>query len=999
MPGSHKFKGIPPFTVVLLMAALSLVGLACLPRINVQYTPTSAGRNISVSYTLRDASARMLEAEVTSLMEGVLSGIHNVTEVSSYSRKGSGDVSLTFRKGTDMEAARFEVASAIRNVWPSLPKGLSYPSIAFSSGRGGRAVSYTLKGPLPSQEIERYARDYLLTPLSSLPDVDGVSLSGATPWQWVVTFDAGKAAALGVTADDFAQALSGALSRDVVGMTATEDGQMAVVLSGGLGQDLGAIPVKRVGRQILYLRDLAVWRYEETLPSSYYRVNGLNTITLSISVTEQANLLSAVTAVKAEMARLQESFPPEITARLSYDASSYIRNELRKIYLRTGLCVLILLLFVLLASRSWRYLLIIATTLVVNILTALLLYALLGLQVHIYTFAGISVSLGIVIDTTIVMADHYGYWKDRRVFPALFAATATTLGSLAMVLLLPESERANLTDFIRVIVINLTLSLVMACLFVPSLMELLPLKQGVTLSATGNRRRRVHRNRRYCRYIDWGVRHRWVYLLVFAAVFPYPAWRFYRALDRSNFYRQPTRQQLYIRAGMLEGCTVNQLNEVVRDMENYLSGFKEIETFTTSVRSYDDAVIVVEFKPEYERTAFPLTLKSQATAMAINFGGANWQVYGIDQNSFNNHIVSSYKSNRISLTGYNYDDLMKYADILSARLSANRRVQEPEIWSPGWGGRPGIEFNLDYDFGAMTAAGVSPYHYFSALSSRLCDREVGTVLYKGAPVPLTLRSSDRDNYDLWHVLHEPLAVDSLKITLASVGSVVKRRSALEIYRHNQSYQVDVCYDYIGSYTLSQKLVTETLDYMNGEVLPVGYKAENREGGWFQEHKERYLWLILLIVGVIFVMLSMAFESIRLPLAIILMIPLSFIGLFLVFGFSSLSFDQGGFAALVMLCGIVVNAGIYLISTWQRFCGPVALQRDIRIHRYVKAFNHKIVPILLTVASTALGLLPFLSDGPEEVFWFDFAAGTIGGMVFSLVALLLFLPVFVIKRKG
>ena len=57
-----------------------------------------------------------------------------------------------------------------------------------------------------------------------------------------------------------------------------------------------------------------------------------------------------------------------------------------------------------------------------------------------------------------------------------------------------------------------------------------------------------------------------------------------------------------------------------------------------------------------------------------------------------------------------------------------------------------------------------------------------------------------------------------------------------------------------------------------------------------------------------------------------------------------------------------------------------------------------MPIFLTVVSTALGLALFLSDGPEEVFWFDFAAGTIGGLLFSLIAMVLFLPVFAVKRK-
>ena len=172
---------------------------------------------------------------------------------------------------------------------------------------------------------------------------------------------------------------------------------------------------------------------------------------------------------------------------------------------------------------------------------------------------------------------------------------------------------------------------------------------------------------------------------------------------------------------------------------------------------------------------------------------------------------------------------------------------------------------------------------------------------------------------------------------------------------------------------------------------MGFKAESPSWGWFERNKDRYAWLILLIIVVIYVMLAMAFESYRYPFAVIFMIPVSFIGLFLVFGLSDFSFDQGGFAAFVMLCGIVVNAGIYLINTYKSMRN---VGDDIR--RYVKAYNHKINPIMLTISSTVLGLLPFLSDGPEEVFWFDFAIGTISGMVFSVIALIFILPAFVIR---
>lgn len=149
-------------------------------------------------------------------------------------------------------------------------------------------------------------------------------------------------------------------------------------------------------------------------------------------------------------------------------------EELDKIYIRTGLCLLILLIFVFLVNRSWRSTLIVTAALTVNILIAVAACAFLQIPVHIYTMAGITVSLGIVIDTTIVMADHYGYYRNRGAFPDLVAAILTTVAALLLILLLPESERGNLTDFIWVISINLCISLAVAFFFIPALMEYFP---------------------------------------------------------------------------------------------------------------------------------------------------------------------------------------------------------------------------------------------------------------------------------------------------------------------------------------------------------------------------------------------------------------------------------------------------------------------------------------------------------------------------------------------
>ena len=988
-------KKIPPFTVLLLMAVLAVAGIAGMPLLNVQYAPAPSDRSITVSYSWSDASERIMEAEVTSRLEGVLTGIRNCSSVSSVSDRGSGSVTLKFQKGTDMAAARFEVASRIRNVYASLPDGVSYPSISLGTrGTGSRtALTYVFKSSLPSLEIERYVTGHVTVPLSSVDGVDRVSFWGATPFELEIIFDTDAAESCGITADMVSSAFRSWFSVDMLGMADFGAGTMSVKLACRTSDDIGDIPVGNMDGRVVHLRDIASWRHKESVPSSYFRMNGLNTVMLSVETAPETNFLTTVSAVKRKMAELRQSFPKEITASVSYDSTEYISSELDKIYFRTLLCLLILLVFVYLTNRSLKYLFVISTTLAVNIFVAVLFYNIFALPVHIYTLAGITVSLGIIIDSSIMMADHYSYYRNRAVFSGLLGATATTIGALCIILLLPEKDKANLEDFSKVIMINLSVSLLTAWFFVPSLLDRFPVRRNDWLRPVRSRRRIIGWNRFYEAYIRRGLRFRWAYLLALAAVFGVTFWMFWKVLDRSDYYRKPGRDILYVQAGMPEGCSVAQLNDVVRSMENYLSLFDEIETFITRIYSYDDATIEISFKPEYENTYFPAELKSKVTGMASNFGGATWRVWGVNDSYFNNDVVSEYKSNRITLKGYSYDELQVYADTLMNILRQNRRVSAPEMMTGTWNVARN-EFDLEYDFAMMTAIGVDPYDYYSRLRSILYTTDLGYVPASDGMVRAVMKSSMTDSFDLWHVLNAQVEVDSVKVKLSEMGSVEKRRTGFPIRRYNQSYEITVGFDFIGSYELSKKYIDNTVRYFNEELLPVGYKASSPSyGGWGEKERWKYAWLLLLVAAVIYVMCSMTFESLKYPLAVILLIPVSFIGVFLVFGLSDFTFDQGGFAALVMLSGIVVNAGIYLVNAMKNDCSG---RDDVR--KFVKAFNHKIKPIMLTVISTVLGLIPFLFDGPDEVFWFDFAVGTMGGMAFSIVALLVYFPIFCIRFR-
>jgi multidrug efflux pump subunit AcrB len=207
------------------------------------------------------------------------------------------------------------------------------------------------------------------------------------------------------------------------------------------------------------------------------------------------------------------------------------------------------------------------------------------------------------------------------------------------------------------------------------------------------------------------------------------------------------------------------------------------------------------------------------------------------------------------------------------------------------------------------------------------------------------------------------------------------------------------------------MVISQIDFFYQRFAPLEQIMEIRGlSGWYTGDKKQY-YLLFLVILVIYFICSILLESFVQPLAIIGMIPISFIGVFLTFYLFDFNFDQGGFASFILLSGIVVNSGLYIINDYNNFRRVVNSPGEPgaadsyspgdsespgeyqNLKLYLKAFNHKIVPIFLTVISTILGLVPFVWAGQNEVFWFAFAAGAMGGLIFSFIAVLGYLPLF------
>ena len=1052
-------RNLSSFTLIVTFVCLSLLGVVLVPLLPVKLAPSRTLPGLTVSFSMPGNSSRVIEAEVTSKLEAMMARVKGIRKVNSTSDNGSGSISLELDKHADIDVTRFEVSTIIRQTWPQLPEGVSYPQISTrrSDDKASRPfITYTLNAPANPILIQQYAEENIKPVLGQLKGIYKVELNGATPMEWQLEYDSDQLSRLGITLQAVQRAINRHYEKEFLGICSIEKGAegrewirlVRTSTEKEMEFEPGVIQLQAEDGTMVTLDKLIKVRHVEERPQSYYRINGLNSVYLYITAEETANQLKLSGEVKHLMGELQQKMPPGYEVHISYDATEYIQKELDKIYFRTGLTVLILLLFVALITWNLRYLFLIVTSLAVNISVAVILYYAFGLEMQLYSLAGITISLNLVIDNTIVMTDHILHRRNLKAFVSVLAATLTTIGALVIIFFLDEKIRLNLQDFAAVVIINLAVSLFVALFFVPSMIDKIGLekkkrrkRRRFLLRPTFMKRLTVYFTRFYQGLIYYLCRFRVIACLLLLLGFGLPVfmlpekmegegkWVEYynkvfdnstfkdkvkpvinkalggslrlfaeKVYEGSYFNRDEGEVVLSVYATLPNGSTLEQMNVLIKRMETYLSDFKEIRQFQTYIYNARQANIQIYFTKENQRSGFPYTLKANIISKALTLGGGSWSVYGLQDQGFSNDVRESAGSFRVKLYGYNYDELSYWTERLKEKLLLHRRIKEVTVNSEfSWWKDDYSEFYLDLDKLRMAKENVTATQLFTALRP-VFGRDIycGNVLFDNQTEQLKLSSLQGQQYDVWGLVNIPFFINGRSYKLADFATVQKGQSPQKVAKENQQYRLCLQYEYIGSSEQGKKLLKKDLEEFN-KVLPMGYTAENDQDYWSWNKKDNKQYaLLLIVIAIIFFTTAILFNSLKQPLAIIFVIPISYIGVFLTFYLFGLNFDQGGFASFVLLCGITVNASIYILNEYNAIRKRYPLLLPARA--FTKAWNSKIMPIFLTVVSTILGFIPFMVGDGKEAFWFPLAAGTIGGLVMSILGIFLFLPIFSLKKQ-
>ncbi len=1075
-------RELPPFSVCIIFIVLMLLGAALMPSLSLQMEPSSRSNLLYVDFSWPGANPEMLEMEVTTKLEGAYARTRGLTKISSVTNQDNGYITLEVDKSENIDAIKLYLSSVTRSLEKEFPDGVILGSVSDGEMRSQDIdneaehllLTYVAVGPGTSQDVADFIERCITKKLSDLEGISKISVEGATPFQWILNYDSDLLSELNIQASDIYNAVNNYYMRKEEGrvlFTDFPEKSYAYMIYRGCEDDklddIGNISIKNDGGKIVRLADIVSIDYVERKASTYMRINGLNNINVNIYNTNSANIIDLSSKIQRRMRELERDLPEGFSMKMMRDESEDLGDEIQSNLIRTLITVLVLLAFVYLTRRDLRYLGIIAASLLANTLIAMIFYKLFNVEIHIYTLAGIAVSFGLTIDNVIVMADHYSHHRNRKVFMAIIAATLTTTGALLVIFNMDNEVMRKMWGFSAVIIINLLVSIVVALLFVPALLEYFPLRgshwsshsksDSSVVSSTPqssqsekHHRRSEHRRLRniaifsglYERYIRYFRRYRWLYITILILAFGIPIFllpqaiethgitptrfaKIYNSTIGGKFFATirpslekymggalhlfmtdgggegwiPTdtdsqkRTTIIVEMTMPLGATLEQMNDAMMKIENFVAGFDQIESFYTRVQNANRGIMTIRLKREFETGGTAQTLSDEIFSFCNTIGNADCNVVGSGK-AFNNITSSSSRERKLKVTGYNYRRVREYAEEVRDALAEYRRVQRLYIgnaYSPD----DNKEYALHVDRKLLARNNSNIQNILGVLKNfSKSDDHYSNAYMNGELKQVVLRPTDSENLTLWEFMNTPIRGEDSYFRLADIGEIVEESSFESISKVNQEYEIAVQYDFIGDNSLAHSTGYEVAEMMN-KKLPIGFKVSS-EGGYITWEKrggvDERVWYILTVIAIIFVICSTLLESLKQAMLVVLIVPISLIGSFLGFSLFNVDFNEGGLASFILMCGLSVNSILYIFNDYN-----IRISKGAKpgVHTYTKAYNAKIIPILLTTLSTIVGFIPFLV-GDSSPFWKSLATGTISGLIFSIFVLFFVLPIFSLR---
>jgi HAE1 family hydrophobic/amphiphilic exporter-1 len=942
------------------------------------------------------ASPGVVDQQVTLPVVSALQGVAGVTSVDSTSTSGASIVTVQFKDGTDLTAARQSVSTALDRVRAALPAQVQPSNIVTFSTSAIPVLQYSVYANESLGDLATQLRGAAIPKLAGLAGVSTVNLTGAPTQEVDVTLDPAKLAAHGVSVGQVGAALAQATTVQSVGALRDSGTIVPLQIAGALTSldQIGNVLVSAAGVPI---RDLGTVALVSVPADTITRTNGNPSVGLSVLKAPDANTVTVANEIKAALPDIRNAIGHGVQFQSILDQAVPITDAIGNI-LREGLLgALFAILVIFLFLRSARATLVAAVSIPLSLIVALLVLWWQGITLNILTLGGLMVAIGRVVDDAIVVLENISrhvtegegplaaaYTGGREIVTAVTSSTLTTVAVFLPIAFLTGIAGSFFRPFALTVVTALLASLLVAVTVVPLLASRFLKPQ---LRPVGARQARSWLQAAYIPVIRWATSHRAVTLVAAGAIF-------FGSLGLTPFLRinlldQSSSPNFPVSLTMPDNSTLAQTNTETETVENMVRGLPGVSAFQATVGGSSDPFAPPGAVPAVPTTAQILVLvKTNAYNQALSavtqalksYSGPARVAVGQAQSSAN----ANSSQMQVQVHAPNQDTLQQSTDQLMSALSGVSGLSE--LKSNLTASKPQYQLVPTDKLGQT---GLSAQQLAGIVAQQINGQVAAQALLPSGPVivRVQLPPGTADTPAALLSLRIPTAAGPVPLsTLATLQQVTGPQT---INRSGGDRASTITGTITGNNT--QAVQTRVNAAIKSVSLPPGTSVST--GGVFAQLSSvltQFALAILAAIGLVYLIMVATFRSLIKPLVLLVSIPFAASGAIVALVVTGTALSLPAMIGLLMLTGIVVTNAIVLLDLVEQY-----RERGLPLQQaLIEGGRHRLRPILMTAVATMLALAPLAFSGNSGGGFIGapLAIVVIGGLFSSTLLTLILVPV-------
>jgi hydrophobic/amphiphilic exporter-1 (mainly G- bacteria), HAE1 family len=1004
-----------PVTTIMLFVAVIVFGLYSLIKLPIDFYPEMEYPAIMVFTSYPGANASDVERNVSELLEDNLNTVSDVKQIYSTSRDNVSVVTLEFEYGTSLDGAANDIRDALSMVKSYLPDGAEDPIIFKFSTNMMPILYYAITAKESYAGIQDMLKEKVVNPLNRIDGIGAVSLLGAPTREVDVNVDPRKLEAYNMTVEQIGSIL-GAENLNTPSGT-VEMGEMSYPLriQGEFAESdqIKNVVVGNYQGKIIRVKDVATVRDSLKDMKFEQKVNGETGISMMIQKQSGTNTVKIAQEVNKRLAELKKELPADVKIETIFDTSTYITDSISNLTETLMFAFIFVVLVVLFFLGRWRATFIIILTIPISLIAAFIYLHATGNTINIISLSALSIAIGMVVDDAIVVLENISKHIERGSTPreaAIYATNEVWLAVIASTLTIvavffPLTMVTGMTGILFhqlgwIVTITIVTSALAAITLTPMLSSKL-----LKLESKKKKPGRFSHDKTilpllnklddfYVRTLNWSLHHKRVVIFGFTGLF---AVSIILALMfvKTEFIPQYDQGQINLEIQLQAGVRVDETSKIARKVEDYINkNIPEKKLVSTSAGSDDNAGFTALFQNSGSNiinVTLALVTSSERERSDVEIAeilrdylASIPEVVKYSVTTGDQDMGGSTNTVDVEIYGYDFNKTTALANQVAERVKKLKGAREVKISREK--SKPELRITLDQD--KMSQNGLNTATVSAMIRNRVMGLTATKYRESGNEYDIVVKFDENFRSSVTDIENIAIPTASGNIRLGEIGKIEEVWTPPNVERKRRERVVTV------STTPYKVALGEMATNIKAEIAKMDIPSDVMVdvGGAYEDLTDSMVDLaMLLVVSLILVYIVMAsqFESFKMPMIIMVSIPFSFTGVIIALLITKTTLSVIAMLGAILLVGIVVKNAIVLIDMTN-------LMRDRNYdldEAITRAGRSRLRPVLMTTATTILGMLPLaMSTGEGSEIWKPMGIAVIGGLTLSTAITLVIVPV-------